>query len=321
MKKFYRSVITTIIFFLFVFFLDAQTVYQTTNAGTLATPLLLSQNSSWQGGSQPPNNCNDCKIIINSPSTIDDAVGKVVITGTLSEIDVFDVNGPTSLEIDQWIELHDTKVIVSNNATVYINDEVDMYGSTTVQLGNVNSIVNANNDNGHTVNGTGTPANDVGWGLFYITGTSAGVISTYDVTLSQIGMGNNTNTTMPFTTYTINCDAAYPPNTCGTGLVFGPALTQTGPPPIFPYTASLFEFIQSAVLPVELVQFTASRNADQTNNIAWTTSQETNASYYGVERSADGSTWQPLGTVKAKGFSSTTTNYQYKDANPLNGTN
>jgi hypothetical protein len=316
MKKFYISVITAIFFFLSVFSVHAQTVYQTTAAGTVLTPLLLSQNSSWQGGLQPPNHCTDCKIIINSPSTIDDAVGKVIIdvSSTSSEIDV--LGGNNVLTIDQWIELHNTKVVVSNNATVFVNDEVDMYGSTVIELANGNAVINANNDDGHIVNGTGTPANDLGQGLYLITATSGTVITAYDATLSSLGMGKSDGTGF-INHYTISCGS---PNICGSGLVFGPSITEDSTSGAIP--ASWFQFVGlSTPLPVELVQFTAGRNADQTINVSWMTAQETNASYYGVERSGDASNWRPLGTVKARGFSSTTSSYQYKDGSPLGGTN
>jgi len=312
MKKLYISVITTLIFFLTVFSIYAQTVYQTTNGGTILSPLQLSLSTSWQFGVFPPNHCTDCKIIINSPSVLDDAVGKVTIDGTLSEIDI--LGGNNVFTINQWIELFNTPVIVSNNATVYVNDEVDMYGTSTIRLANTNSGINADNDDGHILNGTGTPGNNFGAGIYYVTGVSAGVITTYDIVLNLGGMGKSDGTGF-LDQYNFNCS----PNPCGSGLVYGPAITQnstSGLPP-----ANWFQFVITTPLPVELVQFTAARNADQTINVAWTTSQETNASYYGVERSADGSTWQTLGTVKAKGFSSTTTNYQYKDANPINGTN
>jgi len=69
-----------------------------------------------------------------------------------------------------------------------------------------------------------------------------------------------------------------------------------------------------------LVQFLATRNDDGTIKVSWATSQEQNASHYDVERSGDQSGWTALGTVNAKGYSSTTTNYTFTDKSPLDGT-
>ncbi len=71
---------------------------------------------------------------------------------------------------------------------------------------------------------------------------------------------------------------------------------------------------------MQLVQFLATKNDDGSVKVSWATSQEENSNYYDVERSGDQSTWTSIGTVKAKGFSSTTTNYFLTDKSPVNGT-
>jgi Secretion system C-terminal sorting domain len=73
-------------------------------------------------------------------------------------------------------------------------------------------------------------------------------------------------------------------------------------------------------LPVQLVQFLANKNDDGSVKVIWSTSQEQNSDYYDVERSGDQAVWSSIGTVKAKGFSSTTSNYFLTDKSPLSGT-
>ena len=69
-----------------------------------------------------------------------------------------------------------------------------------------------------------------------------------------------------------------------------------------------------------LVQLLATRNDDGSIKMSWATSQEENAGYYDVERSSDQSGWTKMGSVKAKGYSSTTTNYSFTDKLPFDGT-
>ncbi|MBK8626713.1 MAG: T9SS type A sorting domain-containing protein [Saprospiraceae bacterium] len=45
----------------------------------------------------------------------------------------------------------------------------------------------------------------------------------------------------------------------------------------------------------------------------WVTSSEVNSDYFGVERSADGNTWEQIGQVAAAGNSNTDLAYQYID--------
>jgi hypothetical protein len=78
-------------------------------------------------------------------------------------------------------------------------------------------------------------------------------------------------------------------------------------------------FIQNTVLPVVLVQFLATKNDDGSVKLSWATSQEQNSDYYEIERSGDQTAWIKIGSVKAKGYSSTTSNYSYKDRSPLDG--
>jgi hypothetical protein len=72
-------------------------------------------------------------------------------------------------------------------------------------------------------------------------------------------------------------------------------------------------------LPVVLVTFNATVTTDKTIFIHWSTQQEINSNNFTVERSSDGSNWTDIGTIKAKGFSSTVSDYSFTDLSPLNG--
>ncbi len=67
------------------------------------------------------------------------------------------------------------------------------------------------------------------------------------------------------------------------------------------------------------MQFLADKNDDGSVKLSWATSQEQNASHFEIERSGDQAKWTSLGSVKAKGYSSTTTNYSFTDKLPLDG--
>jgi hypothetical protein len=138
----------------------------------------------------------------------------------------------------------------------------------------------------------------------------------YSWILNEGGLGKSTAQYQPDgqNFYTINCDpfVVGSPNTCGTGLVFGPAVTTTDP------TFGVI-FIGSTTLPVQLVKFIATKQDDGSIKLDWATSQEQNSGYFDVERSGDQTAWTKIGSVKAKGYSSTTTDYSFTDRLALDG--
>jgi hypothetical protein len=72
-------------------------------------------------------------------------------------------------------------------------------------------------------------------------------------------------------------------------------------------------------LPITFSSFTAQKQ-NKTVKLAWTTEQESNSSYFIIERSADGRTWQSLASMAAAGNSSNHLEYTAYDNLPLNGT-
>ena len=221
--------------------------------------------------------------------------------------------GTVDLNVSTVTHLNGTALHMGNDPTsvqnLFINDQMFVDPASTIQLANTFTTVNANNDVGHALVGTfnfnGTGVNP---GIYTVRTAAPGPLGAIDATLSSF-LNSNFDGSAMINPYTLNCTVL-----CSTGLVFGPAITQ--------YDAALnfYDFTGSAVLPVVLVQLIATRNDDGSIKISWATSQEENAGFYDVERSSDQSGWSRVGTVKAKGFSSTTTNYSFTDRLPLNGT-
>jgi len=72
------------------------------------------------------------------------------------------------------------------------------------------------------------------------------------------------------------------------------------------------------LLPIELVQFTASCNGSK-STIQWSTASESNNDYFTLEKSLDGGDFSDLTTVKGAGNSSSFLNYSTQDPNPVDG--
>ncbi|MBC7426370.1 MAG: T9SS type A sorting domain-containing protein [Bacteroidia bacterium] len=71
-------------------------------------------------------------------------------------------------------------------------------------------------------------------------------------------------------------------------------------------------------LPVSLMSFTAQQK-ESNIVLQWTTVEETNNLSFSIERSADGTNWQTIKTVKGGMNSSTILNYTETDARPIEG--
>jgi hypothetical protein len=86
--------------------------------------------------------------------------------------------------------------------------------------------------------------------------------------------------------------------------------------------ASVDNFSQStSALPVILLNFTGQNVQDEYNALQWSTSSEVNSGYFEVQRSPDGTSYSPLGTVKASGASTTVQQYNFEDPKPFQGMN
>lgn len=76
--------------------------------------------------------------------------------------------------------------------------------------------------------------------------------------------------------------------------------------------------VKCTALPVTLIQFSAKRE-NNTGILSWKTTEETNSEEFRIERSNDGKNWETIGSVVAKGESSSTVPYTYTDNNPVTG--
>lgn len=73
-------------------------------------------------------------------------------------------------------------------------------------------------------------------------------------------------------------------------------------------------------LPITLSSFKPIRESNAVKLI-WSTSSESNSSYFEILKSTDGKKFVAIGVVKAANNSSGLLNYSYKDINPINGAN
>ena len=79
--------------------------------------------------------------------------------------------------------------------------------------------------------------------------------------------------------------------------------------------------IQAAILPIELITFTANPTENQQVSVNWTTASESNNDYFEVERSEDGNTFYPIGKVAGAGSIANNSHYQLIDKQPTYGIN
>jgi len=74
----------------------------------------------------------------------------------------------------------------------------------------------------------------------------------------------------------------------------------------------------AGTLPVRFTRFSADCLPNRSINVSWSTSEETNNSYFDIEKSTNGVDWKSVGRVNAGGNSATSRNYQFND--PQGGT-
>jgi Secretion system C-terminal sorting domain len=334
MKKFYIPIFAAV-FLLTSFFSQAQVTY--ISIASNPSGFTLDDTRFWTGVTgPPPNPCNLCTIKIFSDvfmvqqnggapgnggkaTTATDGpfLNHVIITN--STINLY---GATTVTVNTYLDLRNVQVTIGNDPTstesIVVNDQISIDAASSIQEANNLTLINTQNLIGKTIIG---PFDEIGNPGF----KAAGIYSTiplggtsYTQVLEINGMGSALGQYQPggFPYYIINCKPNVPaaPNSCDFGLIYGPAATQP-PDPTFGVL-----FGQSTTLPVVLVQFLATKNDDGSVKINWATSQEQNSNYYDVERTSDQSVWASIGTVKAKGYSSTTSNYFLNDKLPIDGT-
>jgi hypothetical protein len=158
--------------------------------------------------------------------------------------------------------------------------------------------------------GTNRPASNNG--LYTLQGTiGCGSSSSFFDLPNGTGTGS-TNSSNAWTSQTNCATATVASLACNTVTIQieGPGISDR----TITYTGAL-----TIPLPVTLVNFNAetSKSAVQ---LTWTTATQIENDYFSIERSADGSNWSVINTVKGAGTSSALLNYSYTDANPVAGT-
>jgi hypothetical protein len=86
--------------------------------------------------------------------------------------------------------------------------------------------------------------------------------------------------------------------------------------PVYNPAAGTVTIAVNAVLSTELVSFTAKANGN-TNLLTWQTATEKNNSKFDIERSANGSQFTSIGTVKGNGTTASASSYTFLDEGPL----
>jgi hypothetical protein len=325
----------------FVFFgsVQGQTTYKITS------------NSNWSA--KLPSTCADCNIIISTGVTLtmDGSFtcqncsfqgGTVSMTSKTLNIQYtggspvttsfdgtnFQVYGTGSIVVNAPLSLTNAVFTFNNTSSIQTSFQVDLSGSTIDLYDNTSMVSTGGSSTDLTLSKSskiviGNGSQTSGASLF-VNGPTVDIYKN-----SAIELGNTNNAYINwanYTTYnnngnggggaasystansTINCGSGYP-HACAGSYVYGPAsLSTAGTVPV-------------NLLPVVLADFTARWNNDQTITDSWNTQQEVNFSHFEIERSQNGSTWNTIGSVPAKGNSSIETNYSFTDRSPLAGVN
>ena len=72
-------------------------------------------------------------------------------------------------------------------------------------------------------------------------------------------------------------------------------------------------------LPIELLDFSATLQSDNTVRLDWTTASEINNDHFEIQRSENGDHWDTIGTIEGQGNSPNISRYSFNDQQPLDG--
>ncbi|HEV3411813.1 MAG TPA: T9SS type A sorting domain-containing protein [Puia sp.] len=240
---------------------------------------------------------------------------KLVATGTAQII----VNAPLSLSNSTFTFYNTSSMTTSYNvsltsSTIYLNDNTSM--TSNGGAGTSISLVSSS----RIVIGNGSLTSSA---IFTVSGPTMTVYDNSSVAVAnqnnvyynwadydyQHNVNANSNSSKAYSTsgLSMNCGAGYA-HSCSNPSLYGPATLNSG-------------VGSGATLPIVLEGFTATLDNNHTVTLDWNTQLEVNFSHFAIQRSADGTTWEDIGTVHAKGNSAVQTDYTYTDEQPLTGTN
>ena len=233
-------------------------------------------------------NGNTSNVIVKTPLSLNNST--------------FTFSNNTSFKTNYGVDLVASRINIYDNAVMIAagKDAINLSQSSQIIIGNGSKSTGAN----FTVNGPALNAYDnssIVLGNDNDTYVNSAKYNTATAPGAALKSYATTNSEM-------NCGSGYM-HSCSPFAFYGPAsLSAVGP-------------AQGNILPVLLFGFAAGLNNDKTISISWDTKEETNFSVFNIERSADGSVWNTVGAVKAKGNSSVQSEYAFTDNAPLSGVN
>lgn len=208
-------------------------------------------------------------------------------------------------------------ITITSGVSVTLNTHVTLSNSSLLQIGTNGSFATqlsiasssgtdwASSFNVILVNDGTSPANAIKLvsSSDFVNVTATGAQGTYDGVLTYI----------PSSNHYYKMVGSSPSGFSGTTMESSSG-TPSGSQLIGPKTLS-----GTGTLPILLSGFTAVLN-NKSVDLNWTTMQESNSDHFGILRSTDGGNhWLTIGTVTAKGTSSSPVDYSYTDANPASG--
>lgn len=180
-----------------------------------------------------------------------------------------------------------------NNSTLIVNNNVIYAKQTTIQTNTAPAICqNANSQFYCTQLNNNSPSNSIQSPA----GESCFSISMGALLNSNVSSSSNLHVCLE-TSYS---------GTSG-GATYGSAT-------ILPNCGSC-----SFALPISLISFNVTKNANRTVNINWTTATENNNDYFTVQRSLDGINWYNIQSIDGSGNSNVLLSYTTADSEPLPG--
>ncbi|MPR33053.1 T9SS type A sorting domain-containing protein [Salmonirosea aquatica] len=207
------------------------------------------------------------------------------------------------------IQVAPNAIPVGTTATASVNFSVGGQGATTAPVGSVTIQVSFPNSYRPVPEGTPTITQTVP--LFTFTydalnrtfnGTNSVALAPGDGTQIDITVGGYTATASATTV----ANLSYAPQPPGN-------ITEND-------NRSTTASVTGAPNPVSLISFTAQKEA-QTAVLSWSTAEEINSDRFEVEHSLNGKNWRMIGSVAARGNSSSTQWYTFTDADPADGSN
>jgi hypothetical protein len=277
------------------------------------------QNCTFQGGGN---------ISMNNQTLNLQYTGSSPVTTVFKNIyfQVFGNNG--KLIVNAPLSLTSSVFTFNNGSYFNTSYQVDMVSSTVFLYDASTMYSTGSSSTAITLSGDSKIA--IGDGSK--TSTSAFTVSGPDLTLydnSTVVVANNNNSYYNWSAYdaspahstnakthansttnnNLNCGGSGQ-HSCSAPVVYGPSTLTT--------TVGL---MSGTTLPIILSGFTAAAGTEGSVKLTWSTQLEQNSGRFEIERSVNGSDWNTAGTVQANGNSSSSINYAFLDASPLQGTN